>query len=90
MKPQPLPELVPAKQASQETGIPYSTLRTAVHNGELPATRIGKPGSRRESWYFSRTDLLNWIASKTHQGKRQPRSGSRGVQGKGATFDDAA
>jgi hypothetical protein len=65
MKPAPLPDYIAAKQAEHETNIPYSTLRTAHFNGELPALRIGKEGSRRESWYFKRSDVLAWLERRT-------------------------
>lgn len=65
MKPAGLPEYVPAIQAARELNLPYSTLRTAHFNGELPALKIGKEGSRRESWYFKRSDLLQWLERRT-------------------------
>jgi hypothetical protein len=71
-----LPEYVPAKQAAHDLNIPYSALRTAHFNGELPALKIGKENSRRESWYFKRSDLLQWLERRTesHPPKqRKPR-----------------
>ncbi len=62
-----LPEHVPAKQAAHELNIPYSTLRTAHDNGELPALKIGKEGSRRQAWYFKRADLLEWLERHTER-----------------------
>ena len=67
-----LPEYVPAKEAARDLGIPYSSLRTAHYNGELPALKIGKDGSRRESWYFKRSDLLAWLERRTET-KQAPR-----------------
>jgi excisionase family DNA binding protein len=49
--------LVPAKGAARETGIPYSSLRDAVHRGELPVVKLAS------AWYFERRDLDNWIES---------------------------
>jgi excisionase family DNA binding protein len=53
--------LVPAKVASAETGIAYTTLRDIAFRGELPVIRVGR------AWYFDRHDLDNWIA--THKEK---------------------
>ena len=67
MKPLEPPDYLPAKQAAHELNLPYSTLRTAHFNGELPALRLGKEGSRRESWYFRRADLLAWLERRTER-----------------------
>jgi hypothetical protein len=56
-----LARLVPAKVASAETGIAYTTLRDIAFRGELEVVRIGR------AWYFDRRDLDNWIA--THKEK---------------------
>jgi excisionase family DNA binding protein len=60
-----LPAYMPAIQAARELNLPYSTLRTAHFNGELPALKVGKEHSRRESWYFKRSDLLDWLERRT-------------------------
>jgi excisionase family DNA binding protein len=49
--------LVPAKVASIETGIAYTTLRDLAFRGEIPVVRVGR------AWYFERRDLESWIAS---------------------------
>jgi excisionase family DNA binding protein len=49
--------LVPAKIASIETGIAYTTLRDLAFRGEIQVVRIGR------AWYFERRDLDMWIAS---------------------------
>ena len=49
--------LVPAKVASIETGIAYTTLRDLAFRGEIPVVRVGR------AWYFERRDLEHWIAS---------------------------
>jgi hypothetical protein len=91
-----LPGYIAAKHAEEETGIPYSTLRTAHFNGELPALRVGKEGSKREAWYFRRDDLLQWLERHTHHAKQRKQSRGNSdlrVQrnkGDGVTFDDAA
>jgi excisionase family DNA binding protein len=51
------PRLVPAKTASAETGIAYTTLRDIAFRGELPVVKVGR------AWYFDRNDLDNWIAT---------------------------
>jgi hypothetical protein len=50
-------QLVPAKVASLETGIAYTTLRDIALRGEIPIVRVGR------AWYFERLDLQNWISS---------------------------
>ena len=65
------PEYVAIIDASAETGLPYSTLRTAGHNGEFPVLKIGKPNSRRESWYVKRADLLTWLERRTQRKTQQ-------------------
>jgi hypothetical protein len=47
--------LVPAKIASIETGIAYTTLRDLAFRGEIQVVLIGR------SWHFERRDLDNWI-----------------------------
>jgi excisionase family DNA binding protein len=49
--------LVPAKAASRETGIAYTTLRDLAFRGEIPVVKVGR------AWYFDRRDLDSWIAS---------------------------
>lgn len=78
MKAPALPEYVPAKQAAHELNISYSSLRTAHFNGELPALKLGKDGSRREAWYFKRSDLLAWLDRRTVT--HPPRSGRISAQ----------
>jgi excisionase family DNA binding protein len=53
--------LVKPKQASRETGIPYSTLRDAVHRGELPVIKIGVEG---RAWFLERADVDRWLESR--------------------------
>lgn len=53
----PSSRLVPAKVASIETGIPYTTLRDVAFRGEISVVRVGR------AWYFDRRDLENWIVS---------------------------
>ncbi len=54
-----MPKLISAKQAAEETGLPYTSLRDAAHRGLLPVTRVNR------SWYFSRADLEKFIADRT-------------------------
>jgi len=49
--------LVPAKEASRETGIPYSSLRDAAQRGKIPVVRINR------AWYFERADLDKFVES---------------------------
>lgn len=67
MKAASLPDYLSAKQAAHELNIPYSSLRTAHFNGELPALKLGRDGSRRESWYFKRADILAWLERRTER-----------------------
>lgn len=53
----PSARLVPAKVASIETGIAYTTLRDLAFRGEIPVVKVGR------AWYFERRDLENWIVS---------------------------
>jgi excisionase family DNA binding protein len=55
------PRLVPAKKAAQDLGLPYTSLRLRVFNGELPVVRIGR------AWYFKRTDLDAFIERQTQR-----------------------
>ena len=55
--------LIPAKRASRELRIPYSTIRDSVHRGELPVVRLGR-NERHAAWYFERRDLDQWIAKR--------------------------
>ena len=48
---------MPARQASIEIGIAYTTLRDVAFRGEIPVLRVGR------AWYFDRRDLEQWIAS---------------------------
>ena len=48
--------LIPAKRAARELGVPYSTLRDAVHRGELAVVRLGRQ-DRHAAWYIERRDL---------------------------------
>jgi excisionase family DNA binding protein len=49
------PRLVSAKQAAQELGIPYTSLREAAFRREIPVIRLGR------AWYFEREDLERFI-----------------------------
>jgi excisionase family DNA binding protein len=51
--------LISAKQAAEETGLPYTSLRDAAHRGLIPVVRVNR------SWYFERADLDNFIRSRT-------------------------
>lgn len=53
----PSARLVPAKVASIETGIAYTTLRDLAFRGEIPVVKVGR------AWYFDRRDLEHWFAS---------------------------
>ena len=53
----PSSRLVPAKVASIETGIPYTTLRDVAFRGEIAVVKVGR------AWYFDRRDVETWIAS---------------------------
>ena len=53
----PSARLVPAKVASIESGIAYTTLRDLAFRGEIQVVKIGR------AWYFERRDLDQWIAS---------------------------
>ena len=48
---------LPAKVASIETGIAYTTLRDLAFRGEIQVVRVGR------ARYFERRDLDQWIAS---------------------------
>ena len=50
--------LVPARQAAEETGIPYTSIRDLAFRGELAVVKVGR------AWYFRRTDLARWIDSR--------------------------
>jgi excisionase family DNA binding protein len=50
--------LIKPAQIQREIGIPISTLRDAVHRGELPVIRIGK------AWFLERVDVSHWLASR--------------------------
>ena len=50
--------LIKPSQIQREIGIPISTLRDAVHRGELPVIRIGK------GWFLERTDVNHWLDSR--------------------------
>ncbi len=65
MRPSELPEYVKAQQAARETKIPLTTLRKAHFSGELPALRLGREGSRRQAWYFKRSDLIQFLERHT-------------------------
>lgn len=51
----PIGRLLSAKDASKETGIPYTTLRDLAFKGEIPVVRLGR------AWYFDRADLTRLI-----------------------------
>lgn len=62
------PRLIPAKQASKQLGIPYSSLRDAHHRGEIAVVRIGS-GSNR-AWYFETSELERWVESRREMAER--------------------
>jgi excisionase family DNA binding protein len=47
--------LVPAVQAAEEIGVPYTTLRELTFRGEIPVLRLGT------AWYFERGDIARFI-----------------------------
>jgi excisionase family DNA binding protein len=55
------PQLVPAKKAAAELGIPYTSLRQLAFNGDLPVVRLGR------AWYFKRIDLSNFVERRTER-----------------------
>ena len=57
-----LPRLLPAKRAAQEVGIPYTSLRDAVHRGELGVVKVAS------AWYFERRDIDRWIEARKERG----------------------
>jgi len=50
--------LIHIKRASENTGIPYSSLRDAHFRGELPVVRVGR------AWYVERNDIDRWIETR--------------------------
>ena len=50
-----LPKLTPAKAASVEIGIPYTSLRDLTFQGLLPVVKVGS------HWYYDRADLAQFI-----------------------------
>ncbi|MGE0703613.1 MAG: helix-turn-helix domain-containing protein [Vicinamibacterales bacterium] len=58
---QSIPRLIPAKQAAENLGIPYTSLRTRVFSGDLPVVKLGR------AWYFKRADLDAWIERHTER-----------------------
>ena len=58
---QTVSRLVPAKQAANEIGVPYTSLRQRVFNGELPVVKLGR------AWYFKRADLEAFIERHTER-----------------------
>jgi hypothetical protein len=62
-----LRRLIPAKAASDETGIPYTTLRDRVFRGELPVVKLGT------AWYFERKDLNALIEGSKQTFSREAR-----------------
>jgi hypothetical protein len=49
-------QLISAKEASRQTGFPYTSLRDAAQRGLIPIVRISR------AWYFDRADLETFIA----------------------------
>jgi hypothetical protein len=47
--------LRPAKVASRERGMPYTTLRDCAFRGEIPVVKLGT------AWYFDDRDLDRFI-----------------------------
>jgi hypothetical protein len=52
---QELPNLIPAKEAARQIGLPYTSLRDHVFRGAIPVFRSGR------AWYFDRRDLARFI-----------------------------
>jgi excisionase family DNA binding protein len=61
--PSPGGRLLSAKAAARELGLPYSTFRTIVFNGEIPVIKIGR------AWYHRRVDVERWLASRAEHFK---------------------
>jgi excisionase family DNA binding protein len=57
----PVGKLLTAKAAAAELGLPYTTFRTIVFNGEIPLIKIGA------SWYHRRVDIEQWLASRAER-----------------------
>lgn len=56
-----LQQLVTAKAASEETGVPYTSLRDMAFRGQVKVVRLGR------AWYFDRRELAAAIeASKSN------------------------
>jgi len=51
------PRLVPAKQAAEELGVPYTTLRDLTFAGKIPVVRFGR------RWFYERVDLDRLVES---------------------------
>ena len=54
-------KLLTEKAAAAELGLPYTTFRTIVFNGEIPLIKIGA------SWYHRRADIERWLASRAER-----------------------
>ena len=68
MKPAPTPDIAEYEalvRLAAEANLPYSSLRTAGFNGEFPVLKLGRQGSRRESWYVRRSDFTDWLERRT-------------------------
>jgi len=68
MKPGPTPAIAEYEalvRLAAEANLPYSSLRTAGFNGEFPVLKLGREGSRRESWYVRRADFCAWLERRT-------------------------
>lgn len=55
--------LRPARAASRERGIPYTTLRDCVFRGELSVVKLGR------AWYFDERDLDRFIEKNKTTGE---------------------
>jgi hypothetical protein len=54
-------QLISARQAESESGIPYTTLRKLHFNGAIPVVKFG------EAWFFRRSDLNALIERNTER-----------------------
>ncbi len=58
------PRLSAFKAALAERGIPYSTGRLAVQEGELSVFKFGRVNSSRQHWYVDNAELDAWIEAR--------------------------
>jgi hypothetical protein len=57
----PTSRLVPAQQAADEYGLPYTSLRKLHHIGQLPVVKLGR------AWFVKRADLDALIERSTER-----------------------